>query len=160
MAGQSDILVSDIAAFRQDFLLPVNNPKLMLFGTDPGLNAGALSEADLDLEWAGVIAPNATIIYAYAANAYTALQYAVDQNLGQVISLSYGRCEPESTTAFEAVAQQANAQGITIIAASGDAGAATCDRGERYAAGVDGAVCQLARKFPGDHRRRRDGIER
>jgi len=29
--------------------------------------------------------------------------------------------------AFETAAQQANAQGITLLVASGDAGAATCD---------------------------------
>jgi uncharacterized protein (TIGR03437 family) len=126
--GESDVLLSDIATFRQYWVLPVNNPKLMLFGPDPGLNVNALGEADMDLEWTGVIAPNATIIYAYAEDVYTALQYAVDQNLGEAISLSYGRCELEESSAFEAVAQQANAQGITVVAAAGDAGAATCDR--------------------------------
>jgi len=128
VVGESAVLLNDITTFRGYFLLPVNNPKLMLFGPRPGVNQGALTEADLDLEWAGAIAPDASIIYAYSQDVYTALQYAVDQNLGEVIGVSYGRCELEESSAFEAVAQQANAQGITVVAASGDSGAATCDR--------------------------------
>ena len=126
--GESDISLSDISIFRQYWGLPVNNPKPMLFGPDPGVRAGPQGEADLDLEWAGSIAPNATVIYAYANDVYTALQYAVDQGLGQVVSLSYSGCEMELSDAFEAVAQQANAQGITVVASSGDSGPATCDR--------------------------------
>ncbi len=126
--GESDILLSDISTFRQYWGLPVNNPTPMLFGPDPGVRLSPLGEAALDLEWAGSIAPNATIVYAYANDVYTALQYAVDQSLGQVISLSYSGCEMELSNAFEAVAQQANAQGITVVASSGDSGAANCDR--------------------------------
>ena len=83
VAGESDVLLSDVATFREYWALPVNNPRLKLFGPDPGLQYAALSEADLDLEWAGVIAPNATIVYAYSLDVYTAVQYAVDQNLVQ-----------------------------------------------------------------------------
>jgi uncharacterized protein (TIGR03437 family) len=148
VAGESDIVISDVAIFRSYWDLPVNNPKVMLFGPDPGLDAGALSEADLDLEWSGVIAPNATIIYANAQDVYTAAQYAVDQNLGEVIGVSYGRCELEEYTAFEAVAQQANAQGITMLAASGDAGAATCDRYNPTPQATTGATVSWPASFP------------
>jgi uncharacterized protein (TIGR03437 family) len=127
VAGGSDIFVDDISTFRQMFKLPVNDPIPMLFGADPGYEFGPMMEADLDLEWAGAVAPDANIIYAYSFDPYTALQYAVDENLGQVISLSYGSCELGETSAFQAVAQQANAQGITLAVASGDSGAATCD---------------------------------
>jgi len=148
VAGESDIFISDIAAFRSYWALPVNNPKVMLFGPDPGLNLGPLSEADLDLEWAGAIAPNATVIYANAQNVFTAAQYAVDQNLGEVISISYGGCELEESTAFEAVAQQANAQGITMLSGSGDSGAATCDRDNPTPQASTGATVAWPASFP------------
>ena len=130
VAGESDIPIGDIATFRGYWGLPLNNPKVMLFGPDPGRVSGPLGEAELDLEWSGVIAPNATVIYANSQDVYIAAQYAVDQNLGEVIAISYGRCEPEESTAFEAVAQQANAQGITMLTAGGDYGAAYCDRSD------------------------------
>lgn len=146
--GESGIYLSDITIFRQYYRLPVNNPKLMLFGPDPGIQPGPLGEADLDLEWAGAIAPKATIVYAYAQDIYTALQYAVDQDLGKVISLSFGRCELGETSAFEAVAQQANAQGITIVAASGDSGAATCDRNNVSSQASTGLTASWPASFP------------
>jgi uncharacterized protein (TIGR03437 family) len=147
IAGQTDILLSDIAGFRSQFGLPANQPKLMLFGTDPGLTSD-LQEADLDLQWAGALAPGATIVYAYSTDAYNSLQYAVDQNLGKVISISYGSCELYETPAFEVVAQQANAQGITVLAASGDAGATNCDRFDPTPQASTGPVVSWPASFP------------
>lgn len=128
VVGASDLLGDDVAMYRQLFNLPVNNPEPMLFGADPGFSLGALIEADLDLEVTGAVAPNAAVIYAYSTSIFTAMQYAVDQNLGQVITASYGYCEAGAPLAYRAVVQQANAQGITVLASSGDQGAATCDR--------------------------------
>ncbi len=89
---------------------------------------GNLIEADLDLEWSGAIARNAKIYYVYGENAFEAAIIAVDNNIAPVISISYGGCEiDDPVSLFRAVAQQANAQGITILSASGDAGAAGCD---------------------------------
>jgi uncharacterized protein (TIGR03437 family) len=63
--------------------------------------------------------------------------YAIDNNLAPVISFSYGTCEQQSApgqaTFLQALAQQANAQGITWIAAAGDSGAASCDTNEPLA---------------------------
>lgn len=100
------------------------------------VDPAALPEADLDLEWAEAVAPNVNLNYVYVGNAsnfnaFDALKYAIDNNLAPVISITYGTCEPilgktEALT-LQQEAQQANAQGQTIIAASGDAGAADCD---------------------------------
>ena len=57
-----------------------------------------------------------------------AAQFAVDENLAPVLSLSFGACEAYNLASFRAVAQQASAQGITWLASSGDTGAAECDR--------------------------------
>src|SRR6185312_9035333 len=86
----------------------------------------------LDIEWAGAIARNATIIYVYSADAIgISVPYAIDQNLAPIITLSFGACERQNSQgaqlSMRALAQQANAQGVTWVAASGDSGAAGCD---------------------------------
>jgi len=127
VVGRTSVDVADIRTFRKRFNLPANDPQLVLFGTDPGVSAADVPEADLDLEWAGATAPNASIIYVYSTSITTSLQYAIDQNLAPVITESYGSCEVGNSGALRYLAQQANAQGITWLAASGDFGASTCD---------------------------------
>jgi uncharacterized protein (TIGR03437 family) len=134
VVGQSAIDLSDIQQFRSTFLLPAGDPQTILVGDDPGIDStGALQEADSDLEWAGGVSPNSPLLYVYAKDVFDATQQAIDQNLAPVLSFSYGVCEvnvsPAHATALRDLAQQANAQGITWIAGSGDAGAAGCDAG-------------------------------
>jgi uncharacterized protein (TIGR03437 family) len=134
VAGQIEINLSDIEQFRSQFNLPANDPQTLLVpgSRNPGDNAksGDLAESDLDLEWSGALAPNASIIFVYSTDVMTSVQYAIDQNLAPVVSVSYGSCELETPSseysAFVQWAQQANAQGITWFAASGDDGAADC----------------------------------
>ncbi len=147
IAGESDINLADIEAFRAMFHLPPNNPQAMLFGSDPGFN-GAQLEADLDLEWSGAVARNANIIYAYSTSALLAAEYAVDQYLASVISLSFGDCEAYASSAYRAVAQQANAQGMTMFASSGDWGAATCDAGNSTPQVTTGPSVSLPASLP------------
>ncbi len=125
--GQSDINLADIRAFRRQFNLPPNDPQVILTGLDPGINPAGLVEADFDLEWSGAVARNATLIYVNSINAGLSALYAVDSNLAPVMSFSFGICEQESSPVIRTVAQQAAAQGITWMVASGDSGAAGCD---------------------------------
>ncbi len=132
VAGQSAIDLDDIRRFQSTFGLPQNDPQVLLVGDDPGKDLnGAMLEADADIEWAGGVARVANITYVYAKNVFDATQEIVDKNLAPILSFSYGLCEPDvpspAAAAVRDLAQQANAQGITWIAASGDAGAATCD---------------------------------
>jgi len=57
--------------------------------------------------------------------------YAIDQKLAPVISFSYAGCEPNESSSGEknvrAMAQQANAEGITWVVSAGDDGSAMCD---------------------------------
>lgn len=132
IAGQTQINLSDIQQFRSKFGLPAQDPQIVFVpgSRDPGLSSDDLPEADLDLEWSGAVARGATIIYVYAWDVMAAVQYAIDQNLAPVVSVSYGLCEPEQPSSYatllRASAMQANAQGITWLAASGDNGAADC----------------------------------
>ncbi len=64
-----------------------------------------------------------------SVNADLSSIYAIDQNLAPVITRSYGVCEQEKISLadlFQSVIQQGNAQGITYIASSGDAGPSNC----------------------------------
>ena len=132
VVGQTQINLSDIQQFRSAYGLPANDPQITLVPNlpNPGTVAGDLLEADLDLEWSGAVARNATILYVYSQNVEDALQYVVDNNLAPVVSMSYGLCEQQTGSrglaALRATAQQAVAQGITWLASSGDSGAADC----------------------------------
>lgn len=128
VVGQSAVSIDDLRTFKTRHGLPANDPKMIPYGTDPGYTSSEL-EGALDLEWAGAVAPKATIYYVYGASAFSAMNYAINLNIAPVISVSYGTCEINaSPLVYRAMMQQANAQGITVLAASGDSGAANCDR--------------------------------
>jgi subtilase family serine protease len=133
IAGESALNLADIRQFRSTFQLPPNDPQTLLAGDDPGIDARALLEADADIEWAGAVAHDAKIVYAYATDAMVASQTVIDQNLAPILVFSFGNCESHisqsDASSIRELAQQANAQGITWIASSGDAGAAACDQG-------------------------------
>ncbi|HTQ57348.1 MAG TPA: protease pro-enzyme activation domain-containing protein [Bryobacteraceae bacterium] len=137
VAGDVEVNLSDIEQYRNNFGLPANDPQTMLVpgnvnpGTcNPSDASCDLDEADLDLELSGSVARDAKILFVYAPNVLDAVQYAIDQNLAPVISLSYGDCELQTSRSdaltFQSWATQANTEGITWFAASGDAGAADC----------------------------------
>lgn len=132
IAGQTQIDLSDIQTFRSQFQLPASDPTITLVpgSRDPGKLKDDMPEADLDIEWAGAAAPNATIQYVYANDVMDAVQYAIDQNIGKVISVSYGLCEPQTPRSdaltMQSWARQGNAMGITWVNASGDSGGADC----------------------------------
>src|SRR6185295_4014138 len=140
VVGQTQINTSDIDAFRTAAGLPArtsgNFQQVLITGGGTGFNDGDEVEANLDLEWTQAVAQKATILYVYAGsnsttkNVFDALQVAIDNNLAPVISISYGNCEANLTsfvTTLQQEAQQANAQGQTIMAASGDSGAGDCE---------------------------------
>jgi subtilase family serine protease len=143
-------LVGDLNYFNSFYGLPsLNglggppNPSLGTFtqiapdGLGP-FDSGWASEITLDVEWAHAIAPGANITLVLAksnsdVDILSATKYAVDNNLGDVISQSFG--ENESCMDPDLLAQQhqvfadATMKGITIFASSGDYGAGqpTCD---------------------------------
>jgi subtilase family serine protease len=137
--GDSEITMSNIETFRSLAGLSKNDPTKTLVpgsGNPTVPSASEQVEAYLDLEWAGAVAENASIIYVYVGDksnysVWDALQYAIDNKVASVVSTSFGYCEAglgrANTLTIQGWAQQANSQGQTISAASGDSGAADCD---------------------------------
>ena len=142
VVGQSNINIQDVRDFRTMFGLPANDPQIIVNGPDPGLVAGDELESDLDVEWAGAVAPAAKIIFVTSQTTQASATqviggvdlsalYVVDNNVAPILSESYGLCEPLILTAgnafYNALWQQAAAEGITAIVAAGDSGSAGCD---------------------------------
>jgi subtilase family serine protease len=139
IAGQSQVALSDIEAFESASGLTKKDPNIVLVpGTgNSTVSSGDESESDLDLEWSGAMAPGATIDFVYVGSSNTfstfdAAAYAIDEGLGNIISMSYSICEldPYVTSAYitaeEAIYKQATVQGQTVLSASGDEGSTSC----------------------------------
>ena len=147
IVGQSTVNPTDIANFRSAAGLPAST-----FTLPPAMEgtatrcSGDEGESDLDLEWAGGVAKNATIKFIYAGlgksdtcssrvnSVWDALQNALTTAVAPFVSTSYGFCEQglESQNAgfsstVRSWVQNGEAMGVTLVAASGDAGAADCD---------------------------------
>src|ERR1022692_3623670 len=120
--------------------LNVNAPNVVAVSVDGGSNNptnanSADGEVMLDIEVAGGIAPNATIVVYFAANTDKAFLDAINEAAQSttykpaVISISWGSAEgtaggwtTSSLNAFNDAFQSAAALGITVCAAAGDNG--------------------------------------
>jgi hypothetical protein len=142
-AGQSIAIVSAsnvdlslVEAYQQLFSLAASLPQVVVDGTDPGENDAA-TEAYLDIELAGAVAPGAKVILYTSAGTVLAdgLQLAgyraVEDDQASVISVSYGQCEAQlgqgGNAFWNALWQQAAAQGQSVFVSAGDSGSAGCD---------------------------------
>jgi pseudomonalisin len=138
IVGRSNIRMADVRQFRSMFGLPANDPQIIVNGADPGIfSSGEETEADLDVEWSGAVARNATIKFVVSKSTNSSdgvdlsAQYIVNHNLAPVMSTSFGLCEAwlgsSGNNFLNSLWQQAAAQGITVLVSSGDNGAAGCD---------------------------------
>ena len=138
--NETNIDLDVVAAYRKLFKLDANPskpnlPQVIVDGNDPGVNGAAL-EAYLDVEVSGAIAPQATVLLYtsqgsdYADGLSLAAIRAVEDDRATVLSLSFGSCEAFDTAQdalFNAVWEQAAAQGQTVMVSSGDSDSAGCD---------------------------------
>ncbi len=139
VVGDSAITLGDIEAFRSAAGLSASDPVVVpVTGETPIHNGDDEVEADLDIEWSGGVAKNATIIYYVAGtsggnspNAFDALQFAIDDDATRVISNSFGNCEANlgsnNANIIRGWITQAVSQGQTVTTASGDTGASDCE---------------------------------
>lgn len=133
----------DLAMFDGAFGLPAANLRIVApNGLTPfdgsRLQFGWAVEISLDVEWAHVVAPGAHLKLVLAkseqdADLLSATRYAIEHNLGDVITQSFGEAEscadPKLLRQEHAVFQRAASKGITLLAGSGDFGASNllCD---------------------------------
>ncbi len=138
VVARSNFLDSDIAAFSARFLARPLTPVRVFTGTDPGIlpDEGEQIEVLLDTQWAGSLAPGAALNVMIASkNVSDAIEAAIVNRSrglpsGDVISISFGFCEldaaPVQTELFDYLYAVANAQGQTVVVASGDSGPLDC----------------------------------
>ncbi len=171
IVADSNLDAQDVIDFRNLFGLTQNFTQannVLVNGPDPGLN-GDEGEADLDVEWAGAIAPQANILLVTSSGTQSnpgqitsgidlSALYVVDNDPSlngvpvSVVSESFGECEPSLLAVgnifYYTLWQQAAAEGITAVVSSGDSGSAGCDpdpSGTSPNAAIDGlAVSGLA----------------
>jgi hypothetical protein len=129
--------IQDIRDFRNVMGLPANDPQMIVNGDDPQVQSyDDTIEALLDITWAGAVAPGAHIVAVasqsnFADGVDISAAYIVDHNLAPIMSTSFGGCEQTlgsvGTAFYNALWQQAAAQGITAFVSAGDNGGAGCD---------------------------------
>jgi subtilase family serine protease len=140
----TDIQARDVATFRSAFGLSSYSGTFRQLHpgsgcTDPGTN-GAEGEAALDAEWAGAVAPDASVELASCAStatnfgAFIAAQNLLDTSSPpHIMSLSYSECEtdigpgPNGNGYISTLWQQAAVEGVSVFVAAGDGSAAGCD---------------------------------
>jgi subtilase family serine protease len=142
----SPTIQSDLATFDQQFGLPappsfkIIQPAGAVPPYDPTNSdmVGWAGETTLDVEWSHSIAPGANILLVETPVSETegtagfpqivqAENYVIDHHLGQVISQSFGATEPtfptpQSLLDLRSAYVNAYRHGVTVLAASGDAG--------------------------------------
>jgi subtilase family serine protease len=143
-AYQNPYIASDLATFDATFGLPdpIFDNHVMAgtpaFDPNDANQVGWGEETTLDVLWAHAIAPGAKIeLISAASNNDTdilaATQYAVNNDVGDVLSQSFGENEncvdPTLLKAEHQMYAKAKRQGWTVFASSGDSGASqfTCD---------------------------------
>jgi subtilase family serine protease len=137
--------------------VPTPTPILVPGSGVEAISLGDEAESEIDLEYIDVAGGSLNPFFVFVGDntnysVFDSLGYAIDENLASVISISYGVCEPLlSSTELEqwnAMFEQANAQGQTIVASAGDSGATACSP-ENLASGVTAAEQQApAVSFP------------
>ena len=128
----SPTIQQDAELFSQLYGLPdINLTVICPSGQCTQSNQGWATETSLDVEWSHAIAPHAAIVLVVAktnndSDINDALSFAITNNLGSVISNSYG--EPESLVPPSLLEQTNNivsvaaAFGISVNFSSGDCG--------------------------------------
>jgi subtilase family serine protease len=158
IVATSDINPADITTFRSAFGLPAyasatgSTPGLSVIhpNTAPGDCPTAdsscvndLIENTLDVEWAGAIAKNASIVLVASSSGtgstfssdpvYTSANYIIENNIAKIMNVSYGECElglgTSGNASYNTLWQTAYIAGIAVFVASGDEGSASCDAG-------------------------------
>jgi hypothetical protein len=118
--GDDPDIAADLTAFDNYWDLPAP-PSLMQLNDTGGTTlpgVGAIGELDLDVEWAHVMAPQASLVI-YCGNLYTGMSTAAAATGVSVISVSFTISGTEGVREFETPSGH---NGVTFCAAAGDSG--------------------------------------
>lgn len=131
LAAVSDVHPTTFGAFTGKFgLPPIRLTKVFASGHDPGFGGDAEIEADLDVEYSHVVAPNTPVklyIGAGSNDLLDAINRAVTDNVCGVISISFSYCGMSDSfykVTLHRIFNQAATLGQTVFVSSGDTGAA------------------------------------
>jgi hypothetical protein len=137
IASSSNIYLRDTQNFRTLFNLPANDPVVTVIGPDPGVVIVDEAATNLQVQWAGAVAPKATINLVVTQSTSTteganlSAISIVNGNLAPIMTLSYRQCEGSASADgalfYSILWEEAATQGITVVAPTGDSGAAACD---------------------------------
>ena len=153
IVARSDFNVSDVTSFQQQFGVPAGAPIKVFPGGNPGIGSphsacagyrnprlfneciqGEEAEVLLDTEWAGALAPGASILVDVSdADIDPSFSDIVNNHPeAKIISASFGVCErldPDAVSSWDSLSAQAAAQGQTVLVAAGNDGADECQDG-------------------------------
>ncbi len=127
----SPTAAADFGVFSSTFGLPTGGFTVLSPFGPPPFNSGWAGETTLDIEWSHSIAPGANITLIQAIdnfdnNLMAAIQYSLDNQLGNQISNSYGGPEDEDNplnmTAWDNLNAEGALMGVSIHYSSGDSG--------------------------------------
>lgn len=158
IVSDSDVNAADFNDFRSLFGLPATTLNQIHNGSDPGVQGSSCSdpfgcnesEAALDVQWSGAVAPGATIdlVVSNDQSGTTfgpdlSAEYVIDGNVSpkpSILGYSYGECEfflgtagnafyGGSAVAKDSIGEwkQAAAEGITVVVSTGDNGSTACE---------------------------------
>jgi hypothetical protein len=126
---------SDVGTYENCFGLSNPVSTVSVDGGGGAVGGGGTEEADADIEQAATQAPGSSLVSYEGPNSgtgpYDTWNAIVSADAAQVISTSWGLCEPLASSAgefpsFSTLFQEAAAQGQSILAASGDFGSEDC----------------------------------
>lgn len=137
IVSNSDLYYDSFANYRSLFGLSDLPLSLVYDGNQANLSTASDTEALLDTEVSGALAPGAKIqVYEagdtlFQSGVLLAAYRAIEDNEVSILNVSFGACESDLGAAGNqevlSLWQQAAAQGITVVVASGDSGSAGCD---------------------------------
>jgi hypothetical protein len=138
-ANSANLSANDYDSFWSAFGLPGHTVNITPVGNTAFPSSSGTMESTLDIEWSGAMSPGATLDVYVAADTqsatFTAMynQFVTDDK-AEVMTISWGApeyctktqlCNP-NTKADDNIFMEAAAQGISMFAAAGDAGASDC----------------------------------
>jgi subtilase family serine protease len=133
VGGEAAISASIVTAYRSTFLGSsyATAPTIVTTGTGLKTDTGDVDEAYIDTELSGGLAPGASIYYYPSADLTSGIDTAINANVVDIFSLSWGSCEADMGSSGNSLLNGywslAATEGIAVTVSSGDTGSASCD---------------------------------